>query len=579
MENTTIRSERALADHAGTEVQRLIGLLGLQPGTSLQTEAFLIALDEYRQNLAEAKVVFPRLADACLPRIVEKITSASTQEDIGLWNYINGYVAALESIEEFAPTSLARYMASNEDEAVVLTRSVAIRIYQSLCNKGDVLSGPECTDVQRRHQLVSNVAYTLSLLLALLAHTKADKRDESIAPHVVAQLVPRLKSWADRYYHIEPPAATFLNLFRVLRTKPFDASILDQVAKDRGSGDGPFQRNTPPTCGLSVDQTGTRTAGTINVRPRRGDTASTLRRTAARDVEMLADDLGLGSGATRLLRRPRAEALRFYRRVDGYQNESPSRCLSTLARFCAQYLPQLLDSIVQNLRLHINADRRAQEDVYADVQDRMAGVQCLFMYCRPYMEKYLFSAKSGERGQHLALCALGLFKIAVERGRWLLEQLGYSFAPFPLDARMKTIMAEHLHGLKVISGITTTVLSHVPEESRAQLLPSSILVDLRPYATDLLGWTSVFPEYRDSFGFLNAILNGRFHLVGIMNKMDEVHRLAKCGRRGCGQTAHEPQMYLCSRCGVVIYCSKRHQTEDWEDERRPHKAWCYKTPW
>jgi len=39
------------------------------------------------------------------------------------------------------------------------------------------------------------------------------------------------------------------------------------------------------------------------------------------------------------------------------------------------------------------------------------------------------------------------------------------------------------------------------------------------------------------------------------------------------------QLFQCSRCLVIVYCSKVHQKEDWVDPKKPHKAWCYKTPW
>ncbi|KZO94377.1 hypothetical protein CALVIDRAFT_539113 [Calocera viscosa TUFC12733] len=61
--------------------------------------------------------------------------------------------------------------------------------------------------------------------------------------------------------------------------------------------------------------------------------------------------------------------------------------------------------------------------------------------------------------------------------------------------------------------------------------------------------------------------------------MDGVQGLERCGRRDCAKTIENAQLFQCSRCEVVLYCSKRHQKEDWQDSRRPHKAWCYKTLW
>ncbi|KZT50238.1 hypothetical protein CALCODRAFT_504933 [Calocera cornea HHB12733] len=61
--------------------------------------------------------------------------------------------------------------------------------------------------------------------------------------------------------------------------------------------------------------------------------------------------------------------------------------------------------------------------------------------------------------------------------------------------------------------------------------------------------------------------------------MDELHSLEACGRRGCSNTVENVKLFQCSRCKVVLYCSKSHQVEDWQDYRRPHKAWCYKTSW
>jgi len=54
---------------------------------------------------------------------------------------------------------------------------------------------------------------------------------------------------------------------------------------------------------------------------------------------------------------------------------------------------------------------------------------------------------------------------------------------------------------------------------------------------------------------------------------------SSCRRRLCSKTCENAQLFECGRCHTVLYCSKKHQVEDWDDLGTPHKAMCYPTPW
>ncbi|KZO94370.1 hypothetical protein CALVIDRAFT_539108 [Calocera viscosa TUFC12733] len=227
------RNALRLMNMAESEVNFLTDLLGFRANDTLRTITLLEVLDGYTwQNLPrQNRAIFSRLAALYLPRIVEKISDNDVAEDLGVWNFVNGYMAALQSIELFAPMYLADYMASNKANGAVLTRRIAERIFNSLVNMGDVLGLGETINIDDR---VRNTAHTLSVLLCLLAHTSPELRREAIKPEIVSFLVPRLKIWADRYLKSEPTAAVFKNLFEILSRTPFSPKALSYVASIRG---------------------------------------------------------------------------------------------------------------------------------------------------------------------------------------------------------------------------------------------------------------------------------------------------------------------------------------------------------
>jgi len=281
-----------------------------------------------------------------------------------------------------------------------------------------------------------------------------------------------------------------------------------------------------------------------------------------------------------------------FEHINAYQRNSPAECLAILSRFCAQYLPKLVDSIHPDAHIPV-VDRsnpaladpevvqvgiNFQKRAYHDLEERMAALHLILRFCRPYMDKYLFVSVHGNRGLHLGACALKAFEHNVVRSRTM---LGGSLVPASQlpSGQQAAMVYTVLDKMLLKSSFFSTLLIHLPEETRRATLatPSNVIRELVEMGQAFHGWTALFPNIRPRLDDLNAALSGR--IVPNTDDLDEVHGLERCGRRGCTKTTENAQLFKCSRCEVVLYCSKRHQIEDREDSTRPHKAWCYKTWW
>ncbi|KZT50567.1 hypothetical protein CALCODRAFT_504565 [Calocera cornea HHB12733] len=115
---------------------------------------------------------------------------------------------------------------------------------------------------------------------------------------------------------------------------------------------------------------------------------------------------------------------------------------------------------------------------------------------------------------------------------------------------------------------------------KALLAPRSRLKQLLPAVVAVADLPKSMTQRR-RFGILSVVVcgDGDANMVVLGKDTDELHYLERCGRRGCCKMIDNATLFQCSRCKVVLYCRKAHQKEDWQDCRRPHKAWCYKTPW
>ena len=80
----------------------------------------------------------------------------------------------------------------------------------------------------------------------------------------------------------------------------------------------------------------------------------------------------------------------------------------------------------------------------------------------------------------------------------------------------------------------------------------------------------VDPCWFESAMFRNSdwLSDPNFNMV-IPKEWDQYHpHVCNCCKRGRLQ---DVELFRCSRCKVMLYCSKEHQRQDWEDD---HKVWC-----
>ncbi|KZT50576.1 hypothetical protein CALCODRAFT_180462 [Calocera cornea HHB12733] len=231
------RGSAELTDFAKHQVDMFVNLLGLTPGTSLHSAAILEILDQeyWTHTSTQTAAVFSRLAALHLPIIAETIQNELIDEDLGIHDLVNGYIALLPAIEKHATGYLVKYVTTNKKRGAALTEGVARCLYKSLENVGDAISSLDITQVEMRHIFVNAFSSAFSVLLCLLAHTSPELRSRTMSPTMVTRLTHLFKSWTDRYMQLEPNAAVFQNMYKVLRTTPFNAIVLDQVADFRGS--------------------------------------------------------------------------------------------------------------------------------------------------------------------------------------------------------------------------------------------------------------------------------------------------------------------------------------------------------
>jgi len=132
------------------------------------------------------------------------------------------------------------------------------------------------------------------------------------------------------------------------------------------------------------------------------------------------------------------------------------------------------------------------------------------------------------------------------------------------------------------------LITCLPDHLRTAVFPSHLRRYLLHKATLWLlrvPGTDHEVQYLAELETFIKILQGRDWNVNILEKdlsgksIILRNRPIKCRARSCNKAALGNQIHQCSRCKSVVYCSKRHQKADWEDENCPHKAMCYRTSW
>jgi len=261
--------------------------------------------------------------------------------------------------------------------------------------------------------------------------------------------------------------------------------------------------------------------------PVNSEEAIRLRKVAAEQVDVLADDLGLGVDAPLLLYHSGDALSQAFRRIHSYRETV--QCLATLSRFCAQHLPTLAQYTDRNLHVGFSNLPLAEaphgfseEDViFWDANGRMSVVHQLLMYSRPYMEKYL---AVDQRALSLGRCAIMLLSLAIERERTVFEGYGrHNLAPFPMSREQTHVITGKLQHLAFVSVIFASLMTHMPPETRDALLANGIVRALQPVSRELLSWSQTFPHHREASRLLVDVLHGKDRED--INRMDEVHGL------------------------------------------------------
>ncbi|KZO94391.1 hypothetical protein CALVIDRAFT_600035 [Calocera viscosa TUFC12733] len=309
------------------------------------------------------------------------------------------------------------------------------------------------------------------------------------------------------------------------------------------------------------------------------DLGSNLRKFAKLEVGLLARELGLGPDRPFLSGDFRhGTSMRAYYRIGQVERRSRSQALSVSARFFVAYLPELVETILQIWQLPLDLGR------LTNLWGQVSLLTGVFKCCWPYMHTYLSSPKSCFHVRALVEVALDLVMETVEEAKttpdWSLDRSRLSHNLQVSD--MPQIML-HVSGL---CQTTSLLLCCCPLELREHLCKSSAANRLRDICGEILLWVEPwgghFTMPSQVTMQLTLALGGdytRFVPPKMWPESDEMRGLEGCGRRGCSKTIETSQLFQCSRCKTVLYCSKAHQKEDWSDAERPHKAWCYRTPW
>ncbi|KZO94389.1 hypothetical protein CALVIDRAFT_224203 [Calocera viscosa TUFC12733] len=131
-----------------------------------------------------------------------------------------------------------------------------------------------------------------------------------------------------------------------------------------------------------------------------------------------------------------------------------------------------------------------------------------------------------------------------------------------------------------LTRVALYLLLGCPLELQEDLRKSPVAHQVRSICDEILVWVEPYFAASQSITPLVLVLDGdSMKATSPLELLDSIRGLEGCGHRGCSKTIETSQLFQCSRCKTVLYCSKIHQKEDWFDSKRPHKAWCYRTPW
>jgi len=318
------------------------------------------------------------------------------------------------------------------------------------------------------------------------------------------------------------------------------------------------------------------------------DKATELRRLAGEHVQLLVQDLGLDANDPMVPTLSTKKPGLIFGRISRFQEDSPGLCRAVLSRFCARYLQNFVDSIVHKAssplinydgaQTEIGSAPSIGEQLYDGFFERMTAFPTLLRFCRPYMDKYMLVSTAGKRGRLIGACAVKFLMLGIQEAK---RTLGESLAPVPIpsDAQASPV-TQTLDHLQIVFAMSATILMYLPSETRTEIVVTHVVKDLIDVLRRLFAWTQAIPTMEKALMMLVGVLSGEVGLADLeVSYVDDVHGLERCGRRDCPKTPETAQMFQCSRCHVVIYCSKKHQVDDWQDSIRPHKAWCYKTQW
>ncbi|KZO94388.1 hypothetical protein CALVIDRAFT_224199 [Calocera viscosa TUFC12733] len=213
-----------------------------------------------------------------------------------------------------------------------------------------------------------------------------------------------------------------------------------------------------------------------------------------------------------------------------------------------------------------------------ELYGRLSSVEVLITTCSPYLHTYFSSSQSRPQGRALVIVTLNLVMKKVEHAQttpdWRLDRSR------PSNHLREPVTPQVMLHVCTLARSAFNMLLGCPLELQEDLRKSPIAIRVRSMCDDILRWVEPYVGPKQTISHLVLVLDGDYTKVTpLLAFLDNVHGLEGCGRRGCSKTIETSQLFQCSRCKTVLYCSKIHQKEDWFDSKRPHKAWCYRTPW